>query len=166
MIGVWGGFMSLRRVIVPICVGVTFILLFFLGLTTYPELRRSQRFETAQAALQELPLPQRLQVLDRIAWLNGASNMPSVQANERLDSDWQLRKGSDIASARLAAARPLPPELEDLARDANTKPQWGVILWRFGLFASAITVIWAIYFFGFKIVSAKRIHPSARQEFL
>src|SRR5262245_14176332 len=157
--------MSLRRVIAPICMGVTIILLLFLGLTTYPELRRAQSFETAQAALQELPLPQRLQVLDRMAWLNGISNMPSVQASETLNSDWQLRKASDITNARLAAARPLPPELEDLAHDANTKPEWGVVLWRLGLFACAITVLWAVYFFGFKSVSGKRMHPSARQEF-
>ena len=135
--------MSLRRVIVPIFVGVTVILLFFLALTTFPELRRAQRFETAQAALQELPLPQRLQVLDRIAWLNGTSNMPSIQANESLNSDLQLRKVSDIANARLAAARPLPPDLEDLARDANSRPQWAVIQWRLGMFASAIIILWA-----------------------
>src|SRR5262245_16965948 len=132
--------MSLRRVIVPICMGITIILLFFLGLTSYPELRRAQSFETARAALQELPLPQRLQVLDRMAGLNGISNMPSVQASETVNSDWQLRKASDIANARLAAARPLPSELEDLARDANAKPEWSVILWRLGLFASTITV--------------------------
>ncbi len=147
----------------PICVGVTVVLLLFLGLTTYPELRRAQRFETARAAVQELPLPQRLQVLDRMAWLNGTSNMPSVQTNETLGSDRQLPKTSDITNARLAAARPLPPELEDLARDANARPQWPVIQWRLGLFASAITVLWGLYFVGFKFLSTKRLGPSGRQ---
>jgi len=150
--------MSLRRVIVPICVGLTVIMLFFLALTTYPELRRVQRFGTAQAALQQLPLPERLKVFDRMAWLNGTSIMPSIQANETLNSDWQLRKGSAIANARLAAARPLPADLEDLARDANARPQWAVIQWRLGLFASAIAILWASLF-----VTSRSYRPNAFQ---
>jgi hypothetical protein len=153
--------MSLRRVIVPICLGVTVVLLFFLGLTTYPELRRAHRFENAQAALQELPPSQRLQVLDRIAWLNGTPTMPSVETSGMSNSDKQLRKAIDLAKARLAAARPLPPDLEELARDANARPQWAVIQWRALLFATAITVLWGLFFLASKITSEGR--ASARQ---
>jgi len=147
--------MSLRRVIIPICVGITGVLLFFLVLTTYPELRRAQRFDNAQTALQQLPPSQRLQVLDRMAWLNGSAMMPSVERIEVLNSDRQLRKAIDIAKARLAAARPLPPNLEDLARDANAKPQWAVVQRRLSLFAGAIVALWAVFFVGFKMTSAQ-----------
>ena len=38
---------------------------------------RAQRFENAQAAIATLPPMQRLQVFDRIAWLNDSPIMPS-----------------------------------------------------------------------------------------
>jgi hypothetical protein len=153
--------MRMRRSLVRIWVGITALLLIFLTLTTLPEIQRAQRFERAHEKLVILPTIERLQVLDRIAWLNGQSNMPSVPQVSTSDSDQQIRNGIETAKARLAAARPLPPDLEDLARDANSTPQWEIIRWRFGLFAGAITLLWAILFFGIWITSEQR--PSARQ---
>jgi hypothetical protein len=94
-------------------------------------------------------------VLDRMAWLNGSAMMPSVERIEVLNSDRQLRKAIDIAKARLAAARPLPPNLEDLARNANAKPQWAVVQRRLSLFAGAIVALWVVFFVGFKMTSAQ-----------
>ena len=145
--------MGMRRSLLRISVFTTAILLFFLGWTTIPELQRARRFETALSALTQLSPAERLQVLDRIAWLNGLSMMPSVAPVSGSDSSQQFRNGIDIASARLAAARPLRSELEDLAREANVPPQWDVICWRFGLFASTIALLWVLLFVGFRITS-------------
>jgi hypothetical protein len=142
--------MGLRQVIVPICVGVSLVLLFFLGLMTYPELRRARDFENARAVLDDLPPTKRFQVLDRIAWLiawlNGISILPSVGSVEALDSDRQLRKGIDIARARFEAARPLSPELEDLVRAVNRAPDWAMIRWRFGFFLGTIAGLWLMLY--------------------
>jgi hypothetical protein len=153
--------MSMRRNLVRICVGTTALLLLFLGLTTLPDLRRAQRFENAQATIESLPSTQRLQVLDRIAWLNGNPVMPSVGPTSLPGPDQQLRIGIDIAKARLEAARPLPDDLEALAKDANRAPQWVRIRWRIGLFVSAITLLWSLLYLGFWITSEQR--ESARQ---
>src|SRR5262245_35285307 len=125
--------MGLRRSLLRIWVGITALLLIFLGLTTLPEIQRAQRYERAHRNLTNLPPSERLQVLDRIAWLNGESIMPSVPGVTNSDSDQQFRIGVETANARLAAARPLEPRLEDLARDANVTPQWETIRWRFAL---------------------------------
>jgi hypothetical protein len=146
-----------------IAVFTTAILLFFLGWTTIPELNHARRFEDAQAALTQLPPAQRLQVLDRIAWLNGSPMMPSVPPFSGSDLSQQLRNQIDVANARLAAARPLRSELEELARDANRAPQWELIRWRLGMFTGAITLSWALLFFGLWISSEQR--RSARHEF-
>src|SRR5262245_66492837 len=153
--------MGMRRALLRIWVGITALLLFFLGLTTFPEIDRAQRFDNARAALVSLPLLERLQVLDRIAWLNGLTVMPSVPPVSGSDSNQQFRNGIELANARLAAARPLPSDLEELARDANITPQWEVIRWRFGLFAAAITLLWALLLAGFWITAERR--PSVRQ---
>jgi len=99
---------------------------------------------------------ERLQVLDRIAWLNGLAMMPSVSPLSGSDSSQQFRNGIEIAKARLAAARLLPAGLEELARDANSPPQWDVLCWRFGLFGGAIALLWALLFLGFWITSERR----------
>jgi hypothetical protein len=151
----------MRQSLVRIWVFTTAILLFFLLWTTIPELYRARRFETAQAALTQLSPAERLQVLDRIAWLNGLSTMPSVPPVSGSDLSQQLRTGIDIANARLAAARPLPSQLEGLARDANVTPQWDAIRWRMGLFVGTIALLWALLFLGFWITSEER--RSARQ---
>jgi hypothetical protein len=153
--------MRMRRSLVRIWVGITALLLIFLGLTTFPEINRARRFENAQATLANLAPAERLQVLDRIAWLNGESMMPSVPPVMVSDSSQQFRAGIDIAKARLAAARPLRPDLEDLARDGNSAPQWAVIRWRTGLFASAIAVLWALLLIGFWI-NPEQNHSKAR----
>jgi hypothetical protein len=145
--------MRMRRSLVRIWVGITALLLIFLGLTTLPEIQRAQRFARAQEKLAILPPIERLQVLDRIAWLNGQSIMPSVPQVSTSDSDQQFRNGIETAKARLAAASPLPPDLEDLARDANSAPQWEIIRWRIGLFAGAIALLWALLLVGFWITS-------------
>jgi hypothetical protein len=146
----------MRQSLMRIGVFTTFILIFFLGWTTIPELDRAREFDVAQAAIAQLPQAERLRVLDRIAWLNGSANMPSVPRFIVADLTNQLRNEIDIANARLAAARPLPSELEDLARDANRAPQWDVIRWRVGLFATAISLLWALLFLGFRMTSAQR----------
>jgi hypothetical protein len=151
----------MRRSLLRIWVFTTAILVFFLGWTTIPEIDRARRFETAQARLTQLSAAERLQVLDRIAWLNGKAMMPSVPSVSVSDSSQQFRNGIDIANARLAAARPLPPALEDLARDANVAPQWAVIRWRLGLFVGAIAVLWALLLIGFWITAGHR--SSVRQ---
>jgi hypothetical protein len=149
--------MRMRRSLVRIWVGTTVLLLVFLVLTTLPEIQRAQRYERARANLMHLPPSERLQVLDRIAWLNGQSIMPSVPQVKSSDSDQQFRNGIETANARLAAARPLAPNLEDLARDANTAPQWETIRQRFGLFAGAIALIWALLVVGFWIASEPKL---------
>jgi hypothetical protein len=157
--------MRMRRSLVRIWVGITALLIIFLGLTTFPEINRAQRFEKAQAAQANLPRLERLQVLDRIAWLNGASVMPSVSPVEAADSNEQFRNAIEIANARLAAARPLTSHLEDLARDANATPQWETIRLRFGLFAGAIALLWALLFVGFWILSEQIFsQPQARAQ--
>src|SRR4051812_29160006 len=119
----------MRRSLVRFGVFTAAILLFFLGWTTIPELARARRFEAARALLVQLAPAEHLQVLDRIAWLNGSPTMPWVPPVSGSDLSQQLRNGIDIANARFAAARPLRFELEDLARDANRSPQWGVVAW-------------------------------------
>jgi hypothetical protein len=151
--------MGLRRSLLRIWVGITALLLLFLTLTTFPEIQRAQRFERAQTNLTNLPPIERLQVLDRIAWLNGQSMMPSVPTLKSANSDQQFRNGIEIANARLAAARPLSPDLEDLARDANLVPQWALIRWRVGLFVVAITALWALLYFGFWLTAPTRGQP-------
>jgi hypothetical protein len=151
--------MGMRRSLVRIWVGTTGLLLFFLGLTIFPEIHRAQRFESAQAALASLSPIERLQVLDRIAWLNGEPVMPSVPPVSVSDSSRQFRNGIDIANARLAAARPLPRDLEDLARNANVTPKWAVVRWRIGFFVVAITVLWALLYLGFWFTAPHRDQP-------
>jgi hypothetical protein len=153
--------MGMRQSLVRVCAGTTALLLVFLVLTTVPDLRRAQRFENAQAIIEALPSTQRLQVLDRIAWLNGSPVMPSVRSTIPSAPDQQLRIGIDIAKARLEAARPLPDNLESLAKDANRAPQWTRVRWRIGLFVSAITLLWALLYLGFWITSDHR--EAARQ---
>jgi hypothetical protein len=151
--------MRMRQSLVRIWVGITALLLVFLTLTTLPEIQRAQRFERAQEKLVILPTIERLQVLDRIAWLNGQSIMPSVPQVSTSDSDQQFRNGIETAKARLAAARPLPPDLEDLARDANSAPQWEIIRWRIGLFVAAITALWGLLYFGFWLTAPRHSRP-------
>jgi hypothetical protein len=152
--------MSLRQVSVPICLGVSLVLLFFLGLTTYPELRRARDFENARAVLDDLPATKRFQILDRIAWLNGISILPSVGSVEALDSDRQLRIGIDIARARFEAARPLSPELEDLVRAVNRAPDWAMIRWRFGFFLGTIAGLWLMLYL---VPGLRRINANQRR---
>jgi hypothetical protein len=91
--------------------------------------------------------------------------MPSVAAVDVSGSSQQFRHGIDIANARLAAARPLTSHLEDLARDANATPQWETIRLRFGLFAGAIALLWALLFVGFWILSEQIFsQPQARAQ--
>jgi hypothetical protein len=146
----------MRQSLVRIGVFTTGILLFFLGWTTIPELDRARDFEAAQVAISELSRAERLQVLDRIAWLNGSAAMPSVPRFIGTDLTQQLRNEMDIASARLAAARPLPFRLESLARDANRSPQWDVIRWRIGMFAGSITLLWGVLLLWVWMTSAQR----------
>ena len=152
--------MRMRRSLVRIWVGITILLLVFLVLTTLPQVQRAQRYERAQGNLMHLPPSERLQVLDRIAWLNGQSIMPSVPQAKSSDSGQQFRNGIETAKAQLAAARPLPPDLEDLARDANLAPQWALIRWRVGLFFAAITALWALLSFGFWLTAPQHSQPA------
>jgi hypothetical protein len=147
---------SMRQSLVRIGVFTTLILIFFLGWTTIPELDRAREFDAAQAAITQLPQAERLRVIDRIAWLNGSASMPSVPRFIGTDLNQQLRNETEIANARLAAARPLPFELENLARNANRGPQWDVIRWRIGMFAGAITLLWGVLLLWFWISSARR----------
>ena len=151
--------MGLRRSLLRIWVGITALLLLFLALTTFPEIQRAQRFERAQVHLMNLPPMERMHVLDRIAWLNGRSMMPSVPTITTSNSDRQFRNGIEIANARLAAARPLSDDLEDLARDANLAPQWVLIRWRIGVFVVTITALWALLYFGFWLTAPTRDQP-------
>ena len=152
--------MRMRRSLVRIWVGITVLLLVFLVLTTLPEMQRAQRYERAQGNLMHLPPSERLQVLDRIAWLNGLSIMPSAPQVKSSDSGQQFRNGIETAKARLAAARPLPPDLEDLARDANLAPQWALIRWRIGLFFAAITALWGLLSLGFWLTAPQHSQPA------
>lgn len=145
---------SMRQSLMRIGVFTTLILIFFLGWTTIPELDRAREFDAAQTAIARLSRAERLQVLDRIAWLNGSASMPSVPRFIGTDLTQQLRNEIEIANARLAAARPLPFTLENLARNANRSPQWDVIRWRIGMFAAAITLLWAVLLLWFWISSA------------
>jgi hypothetical protein len=147
---------SMRQSLVRIGVFTTLILIFFLGWTTIPELDHAREFDAAQAAITQLPQAERLRVIDRIAWLNGSASMPSVPRFIGTDLNQQLRNETEIANARLAAARPLPFELENLARNANRGPQWDVIRWRIGMFAGAITLLWGGLLLWFWISSARR----------
>ena len=147
---------SMRQSLMRIGVFTTLILIFFLGWTTIPELDRARDFDAAQAAISKLPRAERLQVLDRIAWLNGSASMPSVPRFIGTDLNQQLRNEIEIANARLAAARPLPFELENLARNANRIPQWDAIGGRIAMLAGAIILLWAVLFLWFWISSARR----------
>jgi hypothetical protein len=95
-----------------------------------------------------LPPTKRFQVLNRIAWLNGISILPSVGPVEPLDSDRKMRKGINIARDRLEAARPLSPEMEDLVRAVNRAPDWAIIRWRFGFFFGTIAGFWVLICLG------------------
>ena len=153
--------MSMRQSLVRIWIGTTALLILFLALVIFPDLLRAQQFENAQAAIATLPPMQRLQVFDRIAWLNDSPIMPSsVDPINQRDPDQQLRKGIEIANARILAARPLTEDLEALVRDANGAPQWARIRWRIGLFLGAIMLLWAFLYLGFWITSVQ--HASAR----
>jgi hypothetical protein len=146
----------MRQSLMRIGVFTTLILIFFLCWTTIPELYRAREFDAAQSAIAQLPRAERLRVVDRIAWLNGSASMPSVPRFIGTDLTQQLRNEIEIANARLAAARPLPFELENLARNANRGPQWDVIRWRIGMFAGAITLLWGVLLLWFWISSARR----------
>src|SRR4051794_30772769 len=100
--------MSMRQSLVRIWIGTTALLILFLAMVIFPDLLRAQRFESARATIATLPPVQRLQVFDRIAWLNGSPIMPSsVDPTNQTGPDQQLRKGIEIAKARILAARPL-----------------------------------------------------------
>ena len=153
--------MSMRQSLVRIWVGTTVLLILFLIWVIFPDLIRAQRFEHAQATIAALQPGQRLQILDRIAWLNGSPIMPSsVDPTNQAGPDQQLRKGIKIAKARILAARPLADDLEALVRDANGAPQWARIRWRIGLFLGAIMLLWALLYLGLWITSVQ--HTSAR----
>ena len=150
----------MRQSLVRISVGTTVLLILFLVWVIFPDLSRAQKFENAQATIASLPPGQRLQILDRIAWLNGRPVMPSVGEASQTGPDQQLRKGIAIAKARMMAARPLAEDLEALVKDANGAPQWALIRWRIGLFLAAIMLLWALLYVGFWITSVQ--HASAR----
>ena len=145
--------MGMRRSLLRISVFTTAILLFFLGWTTIPELQRARRFETALSALTQLSPAERLQVLDRIAWLNGLSMMPSVAPVSGSGLQPAVPERHRYRKRPVGCGTTAAVELEDLARKANVPPQWDVICWRFGLFAGTIALLWVLLFVGFRITS-------------